>query len=151
MNVGLGTRLRRLIDLLDGDVQSVYDQMDVAFRPRFYPVVQALLTSNALSINGISEAIHVSQPAATQTVNEMKKLGLVEAVTGMDKRQRLIRLSGKGRELSRRLDPIWEATHRAAGGLDRELPAALMETINGALEALERRPFRERIHAEMSK
>lgn len=149
LSVGLGTKLRRLLERLDGDVQRLYDEMGVGFRPRFYPVVRLLLRDGPQNVNAIAEQAGVSQPAITQTLGEMKKLGLIEAESGADRRKQIIRLSAKGKKLAEKLEPVWSATHRAAASLESELPARLGEILDQALAALERQPFSHRIHAEL--
>lgn len=151
MNVGLGTRLRRLLAELDGGVQATYDSQRMPFRPRFFPIVQALLESKMLGVNAIAEAAQVSQPAATSTLKEMQRLDLIEIVAGEDRRERRVRLSPRGRRLAKRLQPVWEATERAAAELDAELPAGLSETVDRALAALSARPFGTRVQDELGK
>lgn len=146
--IGLGTKLRRLIALLDGDVQALYDESGLAFRPRFYPVFRQLMEGPA-SVGEIAAGANVTQPAATQTVHEMRKAGLVEINRGEDPRSRLVILSAEGRRLAGELRPVWQAVARAAAALDRELPTPLSATLDEAIGALERTPFRQRIHKEM--
>lgn len=148
MAAGLGTKLRRLLALLDGDVQQVYDKMELDFRPRFYPIV-SLLVGGPQTVGAIAGHAGLSQPAITQTLAEMKKARLVTAESGPDRRQKIICLTAKGRSLAKRMEPVWNATHRAAAGLERELSARLGDVIDEALAALERRPFHKRIHTRL--
>lgn len=149
-HVGVGTLLRQLLAELDGDVQSHYKSFGVSFRPRFYPIVQHLLSHGSATISDVAVATKASQPAVTQTVNEMKGLGLVLADPGADRRQRLVRLSAAGLQMVNELAPLWQAIERAAASLDEELPSELRTTLESALSALERRPFKERIADELS-
>lgn len=140
--------MRRLLASLDGDVQGLYDELGVAFRPRFYPVFSLLMDGPA-TVGEIAARTAVSQPAATQTLRELVRLGLVEIGRGADRRSRLAALSAAGRRLSGELAPVWEAVARAADALDNELPNSLSATLDAALAALERAPFRARIRREM--
>lgn len=149
MKTGLGTKLRKLLAELDGDVQAVYEELDTPFRPRFYPIVRFLLEEKQASVGGIAEAIGVTQPAATQTINEMKRRGLLEVESGPDRRSRTVRLTKDGRQLADRLRPVWAAVHRAAANLDADLPLGLEEILDAALSALRRRRFRARILKEL--
>ncbi len=146
---GLGTLLRLLIAKLDGDVQSLYDDLELPFRPRFFPIFQQLLEAGPAPVSSLARATGVSQPAATQTIGEMSRLGLVETSAGADARERLIRLSGDGAKLAERLKPLWEAVADAARELDRELPHPLSDTLMASLEALARTPFKERIQGKI--
>ena len=142
---GLGTQLRGLTAALDGDVQSLYDEIGVDFRPRFYPIVQHLLFHGPSRVNVLAREIGVSQPAMTQTIGEMAKLGLVAASPGPDGRERLISLAPHGASVAESLAPVWRATERAARELNSELPIPLPEVIAATLLALHRERFRDRI------
>src|SRR5687768_11894345 len=108
MDEGLGSRLRTLLAILDDDVQAIYDERGLDYRPRFFPVVQVLLTQDSCSIGELALRMAVSQPAVTQTVNEMKRLGLLSAADSDDKRQRPVRLTAAGKELAHALQPVWD-------------------------------------------
>ena len=149
MEESLGSKLRRLLSLLDGDVQAVYDELEVAFRPRFFPIVQHLLRQETCSIVELAHHVGVSQPAATQTVNEMKRLGLIASAESADRRQKPVKLTVTGRRLAERLRPVWEAADRAAAKLEAELDSGLRKPIEEALAALSMIPFRDRIRKQM--
>lgn len=142
---GLGSKLRHLLHLLDGDVQAIYDAEGLAFRPRFYPIVRKLQTDGPQRVADLADAIGVSQPAVTQTIAEMTKLGLVESRAGPDRRVRLIELTGAGEAMLGRLERIWMRVHDAARGLDAELDAPLGAILDQAIAALHHTSFRERI------
>jgi DNA-binding MarR family transcriptional regulator len=148
--LGLGTKLRQLIARLDGDVQQLYGEMDVPFRPRFYPVTRLLL-QEPQNVNSIAAHVGVSQPAISQTLGEMKKVGLIATKSGPDRRNQIIHLTRKGQSLSRTLQPVWNATHRAAAGLDADLSSRLGDIVDQALAALDEKPFKKRIRTELSK
>ncbi len=142
---GLGTKLRLLLSMLDGELTELYKQEQSSFRPRFFPVFQLLLQSKRASIGEIGAFLHTSQPAATQTVAEMKKLGLVADEAGTDKRRRLVRLTPLGRETADALQPIWKAVGGAAAELDEQLSHPLSSILDEAITALEGESFRARI------
>lgn len=150
-SIGLGTRLRHLIMRLDGDVQYIYDELDLSFKPRFYPVVRLLLSEGPQNVNAIAEKVGVSQPAATQTLAEMKKLSLTRTKAGADRRLQMICLTAQGEALAESLEPIWSAVHRAAVKLESELSVKLGEAVDQALAALDRHPFHHRIRTELGK
>ena len=149
MDESLGSKLRKLLAMLDGDVQAIYDEMGVAFRPRFFPIVQHLLLHEPCPIVELADRIGVSQPAATQTVNEMKRLGLLASAQSEDRRQRPVQLTTAARAMADRLQPVWDAAERAATTLDAELDRGLSKPIDDALVALETLRFRERIRKQM--
>ena len=146
---GFGTQLRMLIAKLDCDVQGLYDRTAVPFRPRFYPIVQHLLQHGQTPVTTLSHVIGVSQPAVTQTVGQMAKLGLVDIAAGADARQRLVGLTASGRSVAAQLRPLWDAVAAAAADLDLELPYPLSKVLASTLDALAREPFEDRIQRKM--
>jgi DNA-binding MarR family transcriptional regulator len=146
MQAGLGTQLRHLIELLDGAVEAAYAEAGLKYRPRFTPVMRALARQEPLTLGEIAARAGITQPAATQTVGLMVKEGLVTAEPGpSDARQKLVRLSVRGRELLPHLQRCWEATTAAAGSLDADLAYPLSKALDDAIRALEKKPFGERI------
>jgi DNA-binding MarR family transcriptional regulator len=142
----LGTRLRRLLELLDGGVAAVYIDLGLArFRPRFTPIVRVLAASGPSSIRELADAIGVTHSAASQTVAQMAKQDLVMLTPGEDARQRIVRLTPKAERLLPTLDAEWTATTTAVRELDAELSFPLSELVDEALLALHRRPMRQRI------
>jgi DNA-binding MarR family transcriptional regulator len=143
--MGLGTRLRLLLAALDGELQALYDGLGEPFRPRFYPVVQHLLTAGASTVGELAARTGVSQPAMTQTVAEMISGKLLERGPG-----RRLRLTADGKALCARLEPVWRATAAAADELDRELAEPLGATLIAALSRLAEKPFGARVQAAMA-
>jgi DNA-binding MarR family transcriptional regulator len=144
----LGTRLRHLLELLDGDVAAVYTDLGLdGFRPRFTPVIRVLAASGPSSIRDLAQAIGVTHSAASQTVAQMLRQDLVSITPGEDARRRIVSLSPKAGPLLPTLDAEWAATTAAATEFEAELSFPLSGLIDEALDALRRRPMRERIAA----
>ncbi|GII58120.1 MarR family transcriptional regulator [Planotetraspora thailandica] len=142
----LGTRLRHLLELLDGDVAAVYGDLGLAgFRPRFTPIVRVLAASEPRSIRDLAQAVGVTHSAASQTVAQMARDDLVAIASGDDARQRVVRLTPKARSLLPALEAEWAATAAAAAELEGELSFPLSRLVTEALDALNRRPMRRRI------
>jgi DNA-binding MarR family transcriptional regulator len=141
----LGTRLRLLTALLDEAVEGAYREAGLDYKPRYTPIVRALLSEDGQSISGLAVQARVSQPSATQTVQEMVGKGLVSLQRGKDARERRVYLTQAAHALVPQLERLWAATHRAADELDSELSAPLSAVVDEALEALQRRSFAERL------
>lgn len=149
---GLGTLLRHLIELLDGDVERAYEELGLDYRPRFTPVVRALMESEPRSIRDIAGHCGLTHSAVSQTVAEMKRAGLVSLVWDKaDGRARRARLTARCRELLPRLQQQWAATDSAADALDQELSSPLRSAVTEAIAALEKQPFRARIAARLKR
>jgi len=149
---GLGTLLRHLLELLDGDVEQTYADLGLDYRPRFTPVVRALLESEPRSIRDIANHSGLTHSAVSQTVAEMKRAGLVSLVKDRaDARARQARLAPRCRAMLPRLEQQWAATNSAADGLDEELANSLRAAVTEAITALEKNPFRQRIEKCMKR
>jgi DNA-binding MarR family transcriptional regulator len=141
-----GTQLRHLIELLDGAVTAAYEEAGLDYRPRYTPVMRALMANEPSTIGFIADAAGITQPAATQTIALMVKDGLVASKTGsQDGRQKMITLTGKGRELIPALERCWRATAAASAALEAELPFSLSEVLDSTIQALTTKPFGARI------
>jgi len=142
----LGTRLRHLLELLDGDIAQVYTDLGLdGFRPRFTLPVRALAALGPTSIRDLARAMSVTHSAASQTVAQLRASGYVVPTTGEDARERIVHLTDKARTILPTLAAEWAATDAAAAGLEAELPFSLMELLNATLAALDRQPLRRRI------
>jgi DNA-binding MarR family transcriptional regulator len=146
MKQGLGTQLRHLIELLDGAVSKAYTDAGLAYRPRYTPIIRALLQSEPISVGQIAKTAGITQPSATQTVGLMVKAGIITSeTTPGDGRQRSIRLTKHGRELVPELQDCWQAVEAAARGLEVDMAFPLSEVLGSAICALHKQSFGARI------
>jgi DNA-binding MarR family transcriptional regulator/predicted GNAT family N-acyltransferase len=108
--LALGSRLRRLSDVLMQDVEKVYKHFNLEFEPKWFPVFYLLSENGPLSIMAISEELEVSHPGVIQIIKELEKQGLVfSEKDAQDNRKRLVSLTEKGRNLVPQLEPVWQA------------------------------------------
>lgn len=147
----LGTRLRHLLELLDGAVEQAYADAGLDYRPRYTPVVRALLALGDASIRTIAARAGVTHSAASQTVAQMAERGLVTLAPGRDGRERIVALTPAARAMVPALERQWAATNAAAHALDDELAHSLLAVVDQAIAALERTPFAARIAAQVAK
>ncbi|MDQ7906186.1 MarR family transcriptional regulator [Phytohabitans sp. ZYX-F-186] len=144
----VGTLMRHVLELLDGDVAAVYRDAGLPdYRPRFSPPIRALVAAGPMPIRDLAAAVGVTHSAASQTVAQMTRAGLVELAPGTDARQRIVTLTGRARSLLPAIEAEWAATSAAMRELDAELPMPVADLLTAVLAALSRRPFRERIRA----
>lgn len=146
MDGAIGTQLRHVLELLDGDVAKVYVELGLPeYRPRFSPAIRALVAEGPLSIRDLATAVGVTHSAASQTVAQLAKAGLVTLEPGADARQRIVHLTDKARDLLPTIESEWQATTAAMAELDTELSTPLAVILAELNEALTRRTFRARI------
>ncbi|MEZ0493259.1 MarR family winged helix-turn-helix transcriptional regulator [Kineococcus sp. TBRC 1896] len=143
---GLGTQLRRLLDRLEHDVADLGADLGLeGWRPRYSPVVRAVLAHGPLTIREVARATGVTHSAASQTVAQMRRDGWLRTARGVDGRERVVDLTGRARELVPLLEREWRTTEVAVADLDAELPMPLGELLTSAERALDRRSLRERM------
>ncbi|MEU4396562.1 MarR family transcriptional regulator [Kribbella sp. NPDC023855] len=146
MEGAIGTRLRHVLELLDGDVAKVYVDLGVPeYRPRFSPIVRTLVADGPLSIRALATAVGVTHSAASQTVAQLNRSGFVTLERGADARQRIVHLTEKTRDLLPVIEAEWQATTAALAELDEELSVPLGQLLDEVVAAVERRPFHQRI------
>jgi DNA-binding MarR family transcriptional regulator len=142
----VGTMLRHALELLDGDVAKLYGELGLGdYRPRFSPVVRALVSEGRLSIRDLALRVGVTHSAASQTVAQMARAGLVALEPGSDARRRIVRLTPKAYGMLPTIQSEWAATASAIRELDEELPVPLADLLIRLVEALRRKPLRQRI------
>lgn len=141
----LGTLLRHLVDILDGAVEQSYRRSGLDYRPRFTPIVRALIELGPSSIRTIALRVGITHSAISQTVSQMKKRGLISFRSSGDARERIVSLTPKAEAMIPALKMHWVATNAAAKRLDEELSMPLAELVGEAIRALERRTFIELI------
>jgi DNA-binding MarR family transcriptional regulator len=149
MEGAIGTRLRHVLELLDGDVAKVYGELGLAeYRPRFSPIVRTLVADGPLSIRDLAAAVGVTHSAASQTVSQLVRSGFASLESGTDARQRIVHLTPKTRDLLPTIEAEWQATTAAMAELDAELSAPLSVILTELTTALQSRPLRNRIAAQ---
>ena len=143
---GLGTQLRHVLDLMEADIAGVLADLGLPdYRPRFSPVVRALVALGPMPISELAHAVSVTHSAASQTVAEMSKRGFVTLVPGRDARQRVVHLTELAWQALPAIQAEWDATSAAAANLDAELPFPLSDLVPALAAALARKPFRQRM------
>lgn len=139
-----GTSLRRLLDQLDGALEAAYAADGLDFRPRYTPIVRALLDQGPMTLRALQHNVGVSHSAISQTVAQMISRGWVAATPGRDARERVIAVTPALEALLPRLRRHWDAAAAATGALDREA-GGLLDAVARANDALAKRPFAHRL------
>lgn len=145
-----GVLLRRLIDHLDGAVEQAYVDVGLDYRPRFTPILRALLNHGPASLRALSARTGVTHSAVSQTVSQMASRGWVALEPGADARERIAALTPFAEARLPLLERCWAATAAASAALDADIGQPLADVLARALEALERQPFHDRLVAASS-
>jgi DNA-binding MarR family transcriptional regulator/N-acetylglutamate synthase-like GNAT family acetyltransferase len=104
--MALGSRLRRLADVLTADAEKLYQLYEVEIDPRWFPVFYMLTHKKSAAITELAEDVGQSHPAVSQVVREMIKANVVESKKcADDARVNRVSLTVRGKAISKRLSP----------------------------------------------
>lgn len=93
----LGTRLKRIGDSLQADVQQLIDAEGIAVQTGQYPLLAALDELGPMTVGDLSAALGVSQPGVTRSVGQLVKQGVVIVARGeKDQRTKVVTLAPAG-------------------------------------------------------
>lgn len=145
-----GVLLRRLIEHLDGAVEQLYVHAGLDYRPRYTPIVRALLNDGPTTLRGLSTRTGVTHSAISQTVAQMAARGWVALEPGTDARERIVALTPFALERLPLLERCWAATDVASRSLDEDIGQPLADVLVEALDALQRKPLADRLTAARS-
>lgn len=142
----LGTRLKRIGERLQGDTQRIIDEHGAAVQASQFTFLAALDGLGPLTVGELAGALGVTQPGVTRTIGQLAKLGLVTLRPGRDdQRQRVVRLTAKGRQavdLGKR--EIWPRVVAAVADLCRDLSGPLLDQLTQLEDGLAEQPLERR-------
>ena len=142
----LGTRLKRIGERLQGDTQRIIDERGAAVPASQFTFLAALDGLGPLTVGELAGALGVTQPGVTRTIGQLVKLGLVTLRRGRDdQRQRVVRLTAKGRQtvdLGKR--EIWPRVVAAVADLCRDLSGSLLDQLAQLEDGLAEQPLDRR-------
>ena len=141
----LGSRLRRLAELLSADAIKIYRHYEVDLEPGWFPVVFVLSELGQASIKEIAQHTGHSHVAVSKVVKSLRERGLIHsAPSEQDKRSTLISLNAAGIAM---LPPL-RAQTRDVGNAMQLLTSIIhpqfMHHINMLENALLQRPLSDR-------
>jgi ribosomal protein S18 acetylase RimI-like enzyme len=136
--LAFASRLKRISERLMKDVSRIYQEQEVDFQARWFPVLYLLGQKTSMSITEIAQALHMTHPAINQIASGMVENGLLSSSKdASDERRRMLALSDKGAGVMTSLVPVWkdiEAANRELLSLaDCDLLVAL-DRIETALD-----------------
>lgn len=96
----LGSRMRRIGELLQAQVQQIIDERNLPIQANQYPLLAAIDENGPLAVGDLADALGVSQPGVTRSVGQLAKQGIVAVSRGkQDQRTKIVALTDKGRTI----------------------------------------------------
>lgn len=121
-SAALGSRLRRMSDLMTAQAAEVYALYHVAFEPRWFPVFYTVAAQPGLHVGDIAERIGQTHAAVSQVVKELVKQELVSVQRGeADLRRSVVALTEQGAA-------VWPALQQQTADVRQATEALLAET-----------------------
>ncbi len=136
----LGSRLKRLGERLQADVQRLAKSEGLDLPPALFPTIGVLDHHGVLTVGEVAQALGISQPGATRNIRELAKLGLVKSTpsTG-DRRAKALQLTDKCRRLiQENKKDMWPRVERAVSDLCAGLKGDLLNQLTRIEEELNR-------------
>ena len=98
----------------------------------------------------LAAALGIRHSSVSQTRRSLEDAGLVESkVDPQDGRSRLLRLSASGKQLVRRLKPLWRILNATSLELDKEANG-VVAALDRLDRALERSPLYDRVKHKLA-
>ena len=143
----LGTRLKRIGDLLQADVQQLLDSESVAIQTGQYPLIAALDEFGPLTVGELAEALGVSQPGITRSVGQLVKQGVVTVERGeKDQRTKVVTLAPAGQTIvDRGKQDLWQVIDRSLADICGDDTTPLLDELDRLETALAYKSFYRRM------
>ena len=145
--LALGSRLKRIGERLQADVQQLLNQHDIPIQSSQYPLLVTLDEVGPLAVGDLAMALGVSQPGITRSVGQLAKQKLVTIQRGKeDQRTKTITLTRQGRTiLTKGRHYIWPHIEATLSELLSGHSGALIEQLDLLEDALDENSMSQRI------
>lgn len=145
--VAVGTRLRRLGERMQADVQEMLKANGVGVPASQMPLLACIAAHGPQGISAIAAALGVSQPAVTRTVNNLLKAGMVAIhTTDGDQRGRTVSLTPIGRRITAAvMAELAPAIGKAVEEIARDARGDLLKQLAHFEAELDKTPLLERM------
>jgi DNA-binding MarR family transcriptional regulator len=142
----LGTRMRRIGELLQANTQEVIRAFELTIPASQYPFLAALERDGPLTVGDLAAIVGITQPGATRTIGQLAEAGLVEiSVADDDQRRRQVSLTQAGRDLvSFSQQTVWPKIEAAVRDLCGDLQGPLLDQLAAIEDGLGERTLLQR-------
>lgn len=148
----LGSRLKRMGERLQADVQRLINQHNIPIQSSQYPLLVTLEEVGPLAVGDLAAALGVSQPGITRSVGQLAKLKLVTIRRGKeDQRTKTIALTKRGQTIvTDGRQNIWPHIEASLGEIFSGHSGTLIEQLDMLEDALDESSLSQRIFKKTS-
>lgn len=144
--LAFASRLKRISERLMKDVSRIYDELDVEFQARWFPVMYLLAQKSPMSVTEIARELGMTHPAINQISKGMAKAGLLKSTKGeQDERKRMLSVSAEGGNVLAALVPVWKDIEAATQELLDKTGSDLLTILDNIERALDERDMYQRV------
>lgn len=147
--ITLGSRMKRLSDLLFLQAQEVYDSHSENFKASWFSILATIKTEENIDFKTLANRHNVSSSAISQTMKELEKNSFVKIETGNDKRSRIITLTQKGKEAVEKLQPILSKIQEVLSEIIGNDAGPLIESLETIESKLRQKTLAERVEIKI--
>lgn len=143
----LGSRLRRLGEMVQANTQVIMQANGIDLPAAHYPFLAALDRNGSLTVGELADVIGISQPGATRTIGQLAEAGLVElSVSDGDQRRKQVSLTKAGNDLvAYSTQNVWPGVEAAVRNLCAGLDGDFLQQLAAIEDGLKARPLAERM------
>jgi DNA-binding MarR family transcriptional regulator/N-acetylglutamate synthase-like GNAT family acetyltransferase len=150
--MALGSRLRRLSDLLTEEASQIYALYGIEMQPKWFPVFYVLSRGEEKSITEIAQEIGHTHPSVSQIVREMAKRGYVKEKKGKkDGRKNFVTLSPAGETVREKMQDQFADVGAAVENAMKETQYDLWKAMAEWEFLLEQKSLLRRVQEEKKK
>ncbi|HEY0611332.1 MAG TPA: GNAT family N-acetyltransferase [Chitinophaga sp.] len=147
--MALGSRLRRLSDLLTEEASQIYALYGIDMQPKWFPVFYVLSRGEEKAITEIAQEIGHTHPSVSQIVREMAKKGYVKEKKGKkDGRKNFVTLSPAGEAVREKMQDQFADVGAAVENAMKETQYDLWKAIAEWEFLLEQKSLLRRVQEE---
>lgn len=147
--MGLGTRMRRLIEMLTNGMERVYAEQGIEFRTGHFYALYAIVERGPLTINEIASLAGFSHSAVSQTIKKLISLGVFETRATDDGRQKSVHLTAHGEYVVKKLKPTWAAVEAVVKDAIAESGVDFLAGITGIESAFRQQCVYDRLQTKL--
>lgn len=149
----LGSRLKRIGERLQADVQRLATANDIDVQAGHYPLLAAINQQGALTVGELVTALGIKQPGVTRSIRHLEKQGYIEIVRGEnDLRRKTVSLTASGKALVKKSQiAIWPCIESTLKELCDDQTGDLLELLDFVEDELTECSLERRVTRRLNK
>jgi DNA-binding MarR family transcriptional regulator len=148
----LGSRLRRLGERLQSDVQRLAASHGLDIQSAHYPLLAAIYFQGPLTVGKLVETLGISQPGVTRSIGQLVDQGYVKVTRSqIDQRRRTLSLTRTGTALIERSQAeLWPTIESTLSDLFTRRTGRLLELLDYCEDELTKSSLEQRVKNKLN-